>query len=169
MSDTFPSREEISKNYREEILDSLREIDTTKVNFNDSDFKPRTKIVEEQKVYFWIRLYLKEELEIEPNTKVTIKYNESGETLETIFACYNKKGIQKDLDSNLTNYNPDDDKKVLCLLIDSNRINKESEDIPFIRTLFKIGKYYQPQILRHSDLTITNENNDKIVFYDIDF
>jgi hypothetical protein len=166
----FPTRSELAnRSYKESIIEQIKEIDVEKINYDNVDFKSRSEIKEEQKVYFWARIYTNEEILIEPNTEVTMTYQESGEKLKTTFICYAKKGLQKDQDENLVNYNSEDDKKILCLMVDSERINKNSEDIPFIRTLFRIGRHYCPQILRHSDLTISDSQGRNIEYYDIDF
>ena len=73
------------------------------------------------------------------------------------------------MDEQVINYNPEDDKRILCLMIDADRIDNNSSDIPFIRTLFRIGKYYEAQILRNSDLLITDSSGNKLEFFDIDF
>lgn len=169
MNNPFPDRTELVKpSYQESLIEQAKNIDVEKINFDGSDFAPRTEIKERQKVYFWIRVYLNEETDIQPDTDITLTYVESGEQLETKFICYAKKGIQKDIDETIINYNPEDDRKVLCLMIDSDRINKNSEDIPFIRTLFRIGRFYHPQILRHSDLTVS-KGSEILNYYDIDF
>jgi hypothetical protein len=56
-----------------------------------------------------------------------------------------------------------DNKKILCLMIDSDKINKDSKDIPFIRSLFKIGIFYEYQLFKldnlkfkHNQLTISS-------------
>ena len=54
-------------------------------------------------------------------------------------------------------------------MIDADRINKKSDDIPFIRTLFRIGRYYRPQVLRLSDLSIVDSKGNQLYCYDIDF
>ena len=41
------------------------------------------------------------------------------------------------------------------IIIDENEINTRA-DIPFIRTLFKISKFYEFQVIRRSDLVFTN-------------
>jgi len=166
---SFPDRKEIQKNYTDSLIEQAKSIDLDKVDYSNVDFKPRNKIVESQKVYFWIRVYLNEEVDIKPDTNVNVKYVFSGETLETKFICYAKQGAEKDMDENVINYNPEDDRRILCLMIDSERIDKNSDDIPFIRTLFRIGKYYEAQILRNSDLLITDSSGNKLEFFDIDF
>ena len=65
MEQEFPSRKSLRKSYRSSIVSSVKEIDVSDVDYSaytEDDFKPRNQIVEKQKVYFWIRLYLKEEM-----------------------------------------------------------------------------------------------------------
>jgi len=165
---SFPDRKEIKKTYVDNIIEQAKLIDVEKIDYTNSDFKPRNQIIEEQKVYFWIRVYLHDEVSIDPNTDVTLTYLGSGEKLITKFICYAKKGAEKNQDENVINYNPDEDKKVWCIMIDSNRIDNNSQDIPFIRSLFRISRWYSPQILRLSDLDISY-NDTSISYYDIDF
>jgi hypothetical protein len=168
--DVFPNRSQLVKSsYLNNIIEQVKSVDLEKVDYGNVDFKPRSEITEKQKVYFWIRVYLNNEIDISVNTDVTIKYCESGELLVTKFICYAKQGLNKNMDENVINYNPDDDKKILCLMIDSDRIDSDSDDIPFLRTLFRISKYFTPQILRNSDLLISDSNSNKLDFYDIDF
>lgn len=174
--DPFVDRNQLKKTvpgllkYQEELLEQVKNIDTTNIT---DEAKPETRIsiIEKQKVYFWIRLYLREEDQIlDPNDTINIRYVHSGETLETKFICYNKSVLTQDADPNVVNYNPEDDKKVLCLMVDSDRINKDSEDIPFIRTLFKIGRHYEYQLLKRDELEFIVEKNSQILdYFDVDF
>lgn len=174
--DPFADRKDLQKTninlhkYQEDILEQAKSIDTTKI-VEAGDFKPRTQIIEKQKVYFWIRLYLREEDQIlDPNDTIQIRYVTSGEVLETKFICYNKSILNQDHDPDVVNYNPEDDKKVLCLMVDSEKINKDSEDIPFIRTLFKIGQYYDYQLLKREELEFIVQKNGQILdYFDVDF
>jgi hypothetical protein len=170
--DPFADRSQLIKSdiYQEHLIDQIKEIDVTKIK-EDGDFEVRTKIVEGQKVYFWIRVYLKEEdNSLSPNDDISIRYAITGEILNVKFICYNKSILTQDHDPNVVNYNPEDDRKVLCLMVDSERINKDSEDIPFIRTLFKIGRHYEYQLLKREDLEIVIEKNGQILdYFDIDF
>lgn len=169
MDNPFVDRKElVNKTYRDSLVEQLKDLDISKSNFENMDFKPRSEIKEKQKTYFWIRVYLHDEIEITPDTEVTITYTGSGEKLETKFVCFGKKGHNNNLHDDVINYDPEDDRKCLCLMIDSDRINKESEDIPFIRTLFRIGRYYSPQILRHSELMLS-KGDVVLNYYDIDF
>ena len=174
--DPFVDRNQLKKTvpgllkYQEELLEQVKNIDTTKIS-DEINPKTRSEIIEKQKVYFWIRLYLREEDQIlDPNDTINIRYVHSGETLETKFICYNKSVLTQDADPNVVNYNPEDDKKVLCLMVDSDRINKDSEDIPFIRSLFKIGRHYEYQLLRRDELEFIVDKNGQILdYFDVDF
>lgn len=173
-SNPFLDRAEIKKNttrYQQDIVEAARKIDTSKINFtDDGGFKPRSEIKQKQKTYFWIRLYLREEDDIlTPNDSVFIKYTPTGETLETKFICYAKTGSEKDNPDSITNYNPEDNKKIICLMVDESRINKNSEDIKFIRTLFKIGNYYDYQLIKREDLCFMNLDGQIFEYFDVDF
>lgn len=167
----FPDRKELAKrrSYRDNIIEQAKSIDVEKIDYNGVIFDPQNQIIEEQKVYFWIRIYLKEETDVEPNTDITISYLPTEESLVAKFICYAKKGHEKDRQQDVVNYNPEDDKRILCLMVDADRIDKKSEDIPFIRSLFKISRYYQPQILRLSEFKITDTEDREFEFYEIDF
>jgi len=168
----FPDRRDVisnKKTYFDSLIEQAKSIDVDKTDWSNSDFKPRSEIVEKQKVYFWIRLYTSEESNLTPDQDVTIEYRLSGEVLTTRFICFAKKGLEKDLNHLVVNYNSEDDKKVLCLMIDADRINKDSDDIPFIRTLFKVGRHYEAQLLRKDDLVVKDESGNEIEYFDIDF
>lgn len=171
IDNVFPDRKDLSnkRSYRDSIIEQAKSINVDNIDYSSADFNPQSKVIEKQRIYFWIRIYLKDDLDIEPNTDVTITYKPTNEYLVTKFICYAKKGLEKDADQNVVNYNPEDDKRILCLMVDSDRINKESDDIPFIRTLFRISRWYEPQILRLSELKITDVEGREFEFYDIDF
>lgn len=167
----FPDRKEIlDYKYNIDIIEGEKAREwTEKFNERKNNEEVSSRWIEQQKVYFWIRVYLHEEYDLIPNTDVSITYYESGEKLVTKFICYAKKGLEKDNNNEVVNYNPEDDRRVLCLMVDSEKIDKNSDDIPFIRTLFKISRYYSPQILRLNDLSITDCNDVRLDYFDIDF
>ncbi len=149
------------------------------LNLDEIDFKSevygtvKTKI-EKSKIYFWIRVYLSEETEIEPGNDIEIKYIHSGETLIVKFIGFSKKDGQhvkfENVDSTITDYCAEDDTKCLCLIVDEEKIKYDSEDIPIIRKLFKIGRHYDHVLLRRDELILTNINNGmKLNYYDVDF
>lgn len=151
------------------IIEQIKNIDTDKLS-DDVDNSPSSKVIEEQKIYFWIRLYLKEE---NPNVgigdDIIIKWKPSGEELKTKFIAYGKKGLDKDHDDEVTHYVNDDDKRVLSLMIDTKMVNFNDE-IPFIRTLFKTGYHYEYQLVKRNELVFINEkNNIELDYYDCDF
>lgn len=165
MSNNSPS------SYLNNLVEIIKGIDTTDLS-DTVDQNAYSKVTEEQKVYFWIRVYLKDEnLNIEIGDDVSINYTPSGESLITKFICYGKKGFNKDSETidNVTNYNPDDDKKCICLMIDTKMVNF-SNDIPFIRTLFKTGYHYEYQLVKREELQlIVNRNGIILDYFDIDF
>jgi hypothetical protein len=171
----FPDRKDLKKKIQEnkdlynDIVDQAKKIDLDTVDYANEDFIPRSEIKQKQKVYFWLRVYLKEEIQIEPNTDISIVWKETNEKLETKFICYAKKGLDKDLDEQVTNYNPEDDKKVLCLMVDEDRININNDDIPFIKTLFRIGRFYQPQVWRKEQMELVDVDGNTLPWFDIDF
>lgn len=150
------------------VQEQLKDLDTTELS-DDVSQDPEVEITPE-KVYFWTRVYMKEE---NPNINIgdtiTIKYLPSGEELKTQFITYGKSGLERNHDDELINFNPEDDKKVLCLMVDEKEINN-SENIPFIRTLFRLGHHYEYNVMRRDELTFTNEKNGIIIdWFDCDF
>lgn len=151
------------------IIEQIKNIDTDNLT-DDVDNSPSSKVIEEQKIYFWIRLYLKEE---NPNVligdDIIIKWKPSGEELKTKFIAYGKKGLDKDHDDEVTHYVNEDDKRILSLMIDTKMVNFNSE-IPFIRTLFKTGYHYEYQLVKRNELVFINKkNNIELDYYDCDF
>ena len=92
----------------------------------------------------------------------------TGEKLKTIFSSYNKIGLNKDT-NDIIDANLEDDKKCLCLLVNMNDINY-SDEIPFLRTLFKLGNHYDYQLIRRDELQLFNTSNNQVIdWFDIDF
>lgn len=151
------------------IIEAIKEIDTENLS-DDVDNSPESKVVDEQKIYFWVRLYLKEEdMNIEPGDEIIIKWKPSGEELLTKFIAYGKKGLDKNHDDEVTQYVSEDDKRVLSLMIDTKMVNFNDE-IPFIRTLFKTGYHYEYQLVKRTELFFINsKNNIELDYYDCDF
>jgi hypothetical protein len=164
MSTTIQTRSD----YREQLIESIKNLDIDGVSDEVGD--PISNIIEEQKVYFWIRLYINDELnDILQGDDITIKWTPSGEELTTKFICFGKNGLERDHDDQVTNWNPEDDKKILCLMVDERVINL-SDEIPFIRTLFKTGRHYEYQLVRREELIFVNKRNSMILdYFDCDF
>ncbi len=155
-------------NYLDKLVEEIKTIDLEKI-LETKETKAITTIIESQKVYFWIRIFLKEEMEVVEGDNYKMEYIPSGEFLITKFVAHGKKNLNKDHEDQITNFDPDVDKKVLCLMVDENDINTR-RDIPFIRTLFKTSKFYDYQIIRRSDLTFTNLRTGETPEYiDCDF
>ena len=153
----------------EQLQEQVKNIDTTDLS-DDVSNEVETKVAEEQKIYFWTRLYLKDE---NPNLQIgddiSIIYTTSGEQLKTKFVCYEKTGLGKDQVDDVTSYNTEDNKKILCLMIDSNEVNY-SDKIPFIRTLFKTGFHYEYQLIKRDELIfVLDKSGIMLEYFDIDF
>src|SRR5574343_24275 len=162
------SDEENLPKFYESLKNQLIEIDLDKVNFENIDQNPITKIIDSQKIYFWIRVYLKDEIsDLESGDDITIKYMPKNEDLKVKFVYYAKKGVDRDLGINVVNYNTEDDKKIICLMVDSTQVNY-NDDIKFMRTLFKQGNHYEYQLLKRNDLEfILDKNNSVVNYYDV--
>jgi len=157
--------------YLEDLVEQVKSLDTTELSDKLSKEEKKIKqVVEEQKVYFWIRLYLKEEdSNLVIGDDISIKWTPTGEELKTKFICYGKTGLQKDYDEEIVNYNSEDDMKVLCLMVDEGQVNY-NEDIPFVRTLFKTGRHFEYQLVKRSELLFVNDRNGMILdYFDCDF
>lgn len=159
----------LKTSHYDSIIEQIKNIDTEKIS-DDVDNSPISKVIEEQKIYFWVRLYLKEEtLNVNIGDDIIIKWKPSGEELETKFIAYGKKGLDKNHEDEVTQYVSEDDKRVLSLMIDTKMVNFNNE-IPFIRTLFKTGYHYEYQLVKRTDLVFINKrNNIELEYYDCDF
>lgn len=159
----------IKNSIYDSLIEQIKGIDTKDLNDDNVINRPYTTVIEEQKIYFWIRLYLNDD-NINPQIgdDITIKYVPSGEELVTKFICYDKKGLGKDHHGEVTNYTAEDNKKVLCLMIDTKMVNG-NDDIPFIRTLFKTGNHYEYQLMRRDELQFIVKNNILLEYFDVDF
>lgn len=153
--------------FYDSLVEQIKSIDTTNLSDKVSR-KPVTKIIEEQRVYFWIRLYLKEEIsDIKEGDDFEITYGD--EKLIIKFICFGKKNSVRDHEGELTNYDSENDNKILCLMVDENEINT-NDSIPFIRTLFKTSRFYEYQLIRRDDLKFRNTRTEEIMDYiDCDF
>lgn len=173
IENNFPDRGSIKKvsDYKNKIIKDIKDINIDKMDFsNNGDFKPRSEIIQKQKIYFWIRVYLNEEdSELTPNDTIWIEFNPTGEKLETKFICYAKTGTEIDTPDSITNYTPEDNKKIICLIVDQDKINKNSDNIPVIRSLFKIGNYYQYHLFKREDIIFKTKGGKILEYFDVDF
>jgi len=149
------------------IREQLKDVDTQDLS---DDIKDHIEInISPEKVYFWTRVYLKDDNpNIEIGDWIKIVWTPTGEYLRTQFITWGKKGLDRDSDG-VVGWNAEDDKRVVCLMIDESEINTNTE-IPFIRTLFKLGRFYEENIVRRDELQFIIENNGILLeYYDCDF
>ena len=164
------SEEEIEYSIYDQLVEQIKNIDSDDLS-DDVSQTPTMSEVEKQKVYIWIRLFLKEEIsDIKDGDEFMIKYKSSGEELSTTFICFGKQNSFKDAeDYTEIQMLTEDDKKVLCLMVNEEDI-KIGESIPFIRTLFKGSIHYQEQVYHRDDMTFTNTRTSEVMNYiDCDF
>ena len=152
------------------LIDQIKNVDIDSIKTWTEGQEVISEIVEHQKVYIWIRLYLKEEIDnITIGDDISINYIPSGEKLVSKFVCFGKVNLIKDCYDEITNFNPENDKKCLCLMVDQDIINK-STDIPFIRTLFKTGIHYEYQLAKRDELLFINDRTGTMIdYYDCDY
>jgi hypothetical protein len=149
------------------IKEQLKDVNTE--NLSD-DVKNDVEInISPEKVYFWTRVYLKDENpNIEIGDWIKIIWTPSGEFLRTQFITWGKKGLDRDSDG-VVGWNSEDDKRVVCLMIDEHDINT-NDGIPFIRTLFKLGRFHEENLIKRDELQFVIENNGILLeYYDCDF
>lgn len=152
------------------IAQQVKNINTKDLS-EDVDQSPVYNQIEKQRVYVWIRLFIKDELsDLKEGDNFSITYLESGEQMITKFICFGKKNSFKDSqDLNQVQIVTDDDPKCLCLMVDEEDI-QNGEHVPFIRSLFKTSKHFEYQVYRRDDLQFKNERTGQIVEYiDCDF
>ena len=174
MINDFPSRQEIlakkhTSSYKEQLIEQAKQINVDKIDFESSDFKPRNKIIEKQKIYRWTRLFIKDTLsDIQVNDTIVITHVPTGEKLESVFICFAKKNLEKDSDGNIVAFEGEEDKKVLCLMIDTEKL--EDDNLKFIRSLFQNTKWYEYQLLKRTDLLFVNQRTaEAIDYFDVTF
>lgn len=148
------------------VIEQIKDIDTSDIPTNVESGVPSSRVIEKQRTFIWIRVYLKEELtDIEVGDLYTITYDD--ELLDCQFIAFGKSNILRDNDNNIINYDTDDDLKQLCMMVDQDSL---TSDIPFIRSLFRSTPYFQYQVYKRKDLvfnnTRTSENCDYI---DVEF
>jgi len=152
------------------IVQQIKQIDRDDLS-DDVDQGPLSSEVEKQKVYIWIRLYIKEEMSgLKEGDDFKIKYLDSGEELITKFICFGKKNSFKDSDDyDQIQITSEDDTKCLCLMVDEQEI-QTSDAIPFIRSLFRVSKHFEYQVYKREDLTFTNvRTGESVEYIDCDF
>ena len=152
----------------ESLIEQIKGIDTGDLTDDVKD-EIITKEIEKQKVYYWIRLYLKEEMsDLKIGDNFDITYTKSGEKLSGKFIAFGKKNLNRDLDNVIVNYDPEDNPKCLCIMVDEEEM--KSEKIPFIRTLFKTSTFFEYQVYRREELTFTNTRTlETCEYVDCDF
>ena len=154
---------QITPTYLDIIADEIRLLDTQNLS-NDFELVATSVTIEEQKTYFWIRVFLNEEdPNLIPGDEISIEWTPTQERLDTKFIAWAKSGLERD-HQGVTNYNPEDDKRILCLMIEDRAVN-QNPHIPFLRTLFKAGHFFEYQLMKREELLFINKRNGHILDY----
>lgn len=157
-----------------DIIEQLKKVDTSKMPDDgdiDEDNRGFDLKITKGKEYSWSRVFTKEDVDgLERGDDITFTYVPTGETLTVPFGSYDKVGLANSKDEDVTNYVSDDDKKVLCLLIDIDKINNNSSDIPNIRKNFRFSRHYYEDLFLKTDLVLTiDKTGEKIDYFRISF
>ena len=156
----FKSRKELKTKNKIDFYNHLKNSGFSQDQLSD-ERKTEVNIIENQLEFFWIRIYLSEEDDrFEPGDEITLELKPKNESLKITFGSYEKKGLYKDFDESVINYESEDDKKVLCCMVDYNKINKNSEDIPNLRTFFKSSRYYQENLFLKKDFLVIHKGKN---------
>ena len=152
---SFPSRKELQNKIHTDIIEDDFDRDTT------------VNVIEKQSTYIWIRCYLRNEKDIEIGEKINMKYLPTGETLPTIFGAYNKQNLNKDFDDEVVEYTNEDDKTCLCLMVNLDFINDTNNGIPYLRSLFKDGRFYNSNnlLIREDEIAFFLDGEGELDYY----
>lgn len=164
----FPERKQLSSR-RQTMESMIKNIDMETADFSDVKRHTKSEVIQKQATYAYIRVFLREEdHQLVPNDVVKIIYTPTGEVLDTLFISYGKDREHKNNGDDIVGYVPEDNRKEICLMINVDIINIGSEHIQFIRSLFRCGRFFEYQLLRHDELEVSvgGVNFD---YFDIDF
>lgn len=149
-------------------IEELKTLDVEKISFSNDprDYQAKSEIKQASKSYIYIRVALYDEIDLAVGEEFTITYL-GNQTLDAVFVCYNKVGQTKDADGTV-NYNPDDDKKTLVLMVDQDKLNKDSDNIPDLRCFFRASRYHREIVYRKSDLVFLDSQGNSLNYYWLD-
>lgn len=152
------------------IVESVKSIDiNTIIDGNDNESVAINQ-VQKSTSYLWLRLYLNEDdTTTQASDTITMHYLDYDEKLALHFVCYAKTNTTQDTNEAVVNYNPEDDKKVLCMMVEEDAITKDNK-LEYIKTMFKTLPWFQKQYFRPVELTFTNERTGQVYdYYSADF
>ncbi len=169
--ETFSDKVSMSGLY-EDIVKQVMDMDiNTEELSNSVSSDPIVSEIEKQKVYVWIRLYLKEDSDVSLNIgdDFTIVYSLTGESMKSKFVYFGKRGAIKDsVEFGELNTSLEDDKNILCLMVDEDYLR--NDEIPFLRSLFKTSPYFTYQVYNRENLVFTNLRTlESIDYVDCEF
>lgn len=163
------TREELNINpiYRA-VIEQVKAIeDPSKLDYSN-EYVGAT-IIERQKTFSWVRLYLNNECEdLKSGDVITIHHKYHNETIESFFSFYDKVNNTNKEEDNIKSYIGEDDKKVLCLMVEVEELERSNKT--YMKTIIRGSKFFSPDIIRNSDIEITNTRTGQVFdFYMVSF
>lgn len=180
MNYSFPNRKEILKdklkkdddsNIYEDLIDKVKSLNIDDVDFSESkNRRLSTDVIEKQKEYLWLRVYLKEDMEINVGDLYTLNYIPVNETLNLTFISYGKDSSVINVDNLISdnvisNYDSSENKKRLIFMVDKDELTLKINT----RKLFKNTIYYEDILLKRADLKLRDIELRDIEYVDMDF
>ena len=180
MDFNFPKRKDLVKDkihekkgssVYDEIVEKIKSIDIDKIEFKDGKRKIVSDVIEKQKEFLWLRVFLKDELGgINIGDEFTLRYildNGDVENMKMEFISYGKNSlnVDSDYDNIISNYDSEFNNKKLIFMIDKDILIKKTN----IRKLFKNTVYYEDVLLKRDSLLLLDNNESSIEYVDMEF
>ena len=155
----------------DEIVEKIKSIDINNIEFKDGKRKIVSDVIEKQKEFLWLRVFLKDELGgINIGDEFTLSYildNGDVENMTMEFISYGKNSlnVDSDYDNIISNYDSEFNNKKLIFMIDKDILIKKTN----IRKLFKNTVYYEDILLKRDSLLLLDNNESSIEYVDMEF
>lgn len=180
MDFNFPKRKDLVKDkisnkdnntIYDEIVEKIKSIDIDKIEFKDGKRKIVSDVIEKQKEFLWLRVFLKDELGgINIGDEFTLSYildNGDVENMKMEFISYGKNSLNfdSDYDNIISNYDSEFNNKKLIFMVDKDILINNMN----IRKLFKNTIYYEDILLKRDSLLLLDNNESSIEYVDMEF
>ena len=93
----------LEPNYLDRLVEEIKSISTQEISDSPENESPNVRVLEPQRVFYWIRIYLKEEIDLVEGDYFKMEYLPSGENMTIKFITYCKKNIHKDQGDQIIN------------------------------------------------------------------
>ncbi len=180
MNFDFPKRKDLIKeklttsdnsDIYDEIVEKIKSIDINKIEFKDGKRKIVSDVIEKQREFLWLRVFLKEELNnINVGDEFTLRYeldNGDVENMTLEFISYGKNilNIDSDYDNVISNYDNEFNNKKLIFMVDKDKLISKLN----IRKIFKNTVYCEDVLIKRDSLLLLDNNESSIEYIDMEF